>query len=163
MWWCYAHVFVCLCVLIFNTFQLRLLVLVVVGWNMLYAWICLRECVWQEHFRLDYAVVWWGEVSLGEGSMQMILRLQFCYALFSAVSLYFHKCYVCCVSLYLSLSLSFLKPNVLTMSAAVAGMLNQTIRLLLYLVDQHYTRVEKFIALLAPVALIIKSTYYRVW
>lgn len=57
-----------------------------------------------------------GMVRLSEGSMQMILLcLQSCYALFSAVSHIFTN--VTCVSL--SLSLSLLKPNVLTMSAAV--------------------------------------------
>lgn len=57
-----------------------------------------------------------GVERLSEGSMQMILLcLQSCYALFSAVSHIFTN--VTCMSL--SLSLSLFKPNVLTMSAAV--------------------------------------------
>lgn len=113
---CYAHVSVCVCVckfiILFNCDCLFLLLL-------LLSWVAIcftRKYVCVCVTRAFSARLMFGVVRLSEGSMQMILLcLQSCYALFSAVAHIFTN--VTCVSL--SLSLSLLKPNVLTMSAAV--------------------------------------------
>lgn len=111
---CYAHVSVCVCVckfiILFNCDCLFLLLLswVAICFTRKYVCVCVT--------RAFSARLMFGMVRLSEGSMQMILLcLQSCYALFSAVAHIFTN--VTCVSL--SLSLSLLKPNVLTMSAAV--------------------------------------------